>query len=77
MCVIYAKLILLAPQSDEVTRILSTATCAKIFLWHRLDPVLSKSESVKFLLIEPVIYLFTDSLVQKYFSLSNQLIFAV
>ena len=37
--------------------------------------LLSKSESVKFLLIEPVIYLFTDSSVEIYFLLSNQLIF--
>ena len=36
---------------------------------------LSKSESVKFSLIESVICLFTDSSVKKYFSLSNQLIF--
>ena len=36
---------------------------------------LSKSESVKFSLIESVICLFTDSSVQKYFSQSNQLIF--
>ena len=33
--------------------------------------ILSKSESVKFLLIESVICLFTDSSVKKYFSLSN------
>ena len=37
--------------------------------------LLSKSEWVKFLIIESVICLFTDSSVQKYFSLSNQLIF--
>ena len=37
--------------------------------------LLSKSESVKFSLIESVIYLFTDSSVTKYFSLLNQLIF--
>ena len=37
--------------------------------------LLSKSESVKFSLIESVIYLFTDPSVQKYFSLTNQLIF--
>ena len=37
--------------------------------------VLSKSESVKFSLIEPVICLFTDSPVTKYLSLLNQLIF--
>ena len=36
---------------------------------------LSKSESVKFSLIESVICLFTDSSVKKYFSLLNQLIF--
>ena len=36
--------------------------------------VLSKSESVKFLLIESVICLFTDSPVNKYISLLNQLI---
>ena len=36
--------------------------------------VLSKSESVKFLLIESVICLFTDSPVKKYISLLNQLI---
>ena len=39
------------------------------------ESILSKSESVIFSLIEPVICLFTDSSVQKYFSLSNQLIF--
>ena len=37
--------------------------------------ILSKSESVKFSLIESVIYLFTDSSVKKYFPLLNQLIF--
>ena len=37
--------------------------------------LLSKSESVKFLLIESVIWLFTDSPVKKYISLLNQLIF--
>ena len=36
--------------------------------------LLSKSESVKFLLIESVICLFTDSPVKKYISLLNQLI---
>ena len=36
---------------------------------------LSKSESVKFSLIESVLCLFTDSSVKKYFSLLNQLIF--
>ena len=36
---------------------------------------LSKSESVKFSLIESVISLFTDESVKKYFSLLNQLIF--
>ena len=40
-----------------------------------LNEVLSKSESVEFSLIESVICLFTDSSVQKYFSLTNQLIF--
>ena len=38
--------------------------------------VLSKSESVKFSLIESMICLFTDSSVNKYFSLLNQSIFA-
>ena len=37
--------------------------------------VLSKSESVEFSLTESVICLFTDSSVQKYVSLTNQLIF--
>ena len=37
--------------------------------------LLSKSESVKFSLIESVICLFTDSSVKKYFSLSNQSIY--
>ena len=37
--------------------------------------LLSKSESVKFSLIESVICLFTGSSVNKYFSLLNQLIF--
>ena len=36
--------------------------------------ILSKSESVKFLLIKSVICLFTDSPVKKYISLFNQLI---
>ena len=40
-----------------------------------MNTVLSKSESVKFSLIESVICLFTDSSVKKYFSLLNQLIF--
>ena len=38
------------------------------------DIVLSKSESVKFLLIESVICLFTDSPVKKYILVLNQLI---
>ena len=37
--------------------------------------MLSKSESVKFSLIESVICLFTDSSVKKYCSLLNQLSF--
>ena len=37
--------------------------------------ILSKSESVEFSLIKSVIYLFTDSSVQKYFPLTNRLIF--
>ena len=37
--------------------------------------VLSKSESVEFSLIESIICLFTDSSMQKYFSLTNQVIF--
>ena len=37
--------------------------------------ILSKSESVKFSLIESVICLFTDSSVKKYYSLLKQLIF--
>ena len=37
--------------------------------------VLSKSESLEFSLIESVLCLFTDSSVQKYFSLTNKLIF--
>ena len=41
----------------------------------KVTNVLCKSESVKFSLIEPVIFIFTDSSVQKYYSLSNQLIF--
>ena len=44
------------------------------FKIKNLDSSLSKSESVKFLLIESVIYLFTDSPVKKYISLLNQLI---
>ena len=40
-----------------------------------IQVVLSKSESVKFSLIESVICLFTDSSVKKYFSLLNQSIF--
>ena len=39
-----------------------------------LKNILSISESVKFLLIESVIFLFTDSPVKKYISLLNQLI---
>ena len=45
----------------------------KIFIFILLS-LLSKSESVKFLLIELVICLFTDSPVKKYISLLNQLI---
>ena len=37
--------------------------------------ILCKPESVKFSLIESVIYFFTDSSMKKYFSLLNQLIF--
>ena len=44
-------------------------------LFHSSIYLLSKSESVKFSLIESVTCLFTDSPVKKYFSLSNQLIF--
>ena len=40
-----------------------------------MEGLLSKSESVEFSLIESVICNFTDSSVQKYFSLTNQLIF--
>ena len=51
----------------------------RIIWWNnyilREDFLLSKSESVKFSLIESVICLFTDSTVKKYFSLLNQLIF--
>ena len=43
--------------------------------YSNIYSLLSKSESVKFSLIELVICLFTDSSVQKYFSLLNQLIF--
>ena len=43
-------------------------------VWSNKYPP-SKSESVEFSLIESVICLFTDSPVQKYFSLTNQLIF--
>ena len=51
----------------------STYLCPKyIKIWKMF---LSKSESVKFSLIEPVICLFTDSSVQNYFSLWNHLIF--
>ena len=39
------------------------------------EMLLSKSESVEFSLIKLVICLLTDSSVQKYFSLTNQLIF--
>ena len=45
------------------------------FLIKKLVSILSKSESVKFSLIELAICLFTDSSVNKYFSLLNQLIF--
>ena len=51
---------------------------SKIFKYTYLKkkfPLLSKSESVKFSLIESVIWIFTDSSVKKYFSLLNQLIF--
>ena len=41
---------------------------------YSMKYLLSKSESVKFLLIESVIYLFTDSPVKKYILLLNQLI---
>ena len=47
-------------------------------LWSSLSGsvrVLSKSESVKFLLIESVIWFFTDSSVKSYFTLLSQLIF--
>ena len=43
-------------------------------MFFTLYHLLSKSESVEFLLIELIICLFTDSSVQKYFSLTNQLI---
>ena len=39
------------------------------------EVLLSKSESVKFSLIESVICLFTEISVKKYFSLLNQFIF--
>ena len=44
-------------------------------LFFFIEALLSKSESVNFSLIESVIYLFTYLSVQKYFSLTNQLIF--
>ena len=44
-----------------------------VFAWFLL---ISKSNSVKFSLIESVICLFTDSSVKKYFSLSNQSIYS-
>ena len=47
---------------------------SKIFILTYFNILLSKSESVKFSLIESVICLFTDSSVKKYFSLLNQLI---
>ena len=50
-------------------------TSFSIFLNHFSSLLISKSESVKFLLIESVIWLFTDSSVKKYISLLNQLIF--
>ena len=45
------------------------------YLIFQYVSALSKSESVKILLIESVICLFTDSSVKTYFSLLNQLIF--
>ena len=45
------------------------------FILSEFEWVLSKFESVEFSLIESVICLFTDSSVQKYISLTNQLIF--
>ena len=45
-----------------------------MFKLEKSQDLLSKSESVKFLLIESVICLFTDSPVKKYISLLNQLI---
>ena len=47
----------------------------KIIVEFWAHAVLSKSESVKFSLIESVVCLFTDSSVAKYFSLLNQSIF--
>ena len=55
-----------------LVKILLTKKKFKNFLHYIL---LSKSESVKFSLIKSVIYLFTDSSVKKYFSLSNQSVF--
>ena len=45
---------------------------AAVFIKSHL---LSKSESVKFSLIESVICFFSDSSVKKYFSLSNKSVF--
>ena len=53
--------------------VLKKLTRASVSKFQEIN-LLSKSESVKFSLIESVICLFTDSSVKKYFSLLNQLI---
>ena len=40
-----------------------------------MKKLLSKSESVKFLLIESMVFFFTDSSMKNYFTMLNQFIF--
>ena len=55
--------------------VLRTQTCTNLKSIKFASFLLSKSESVKFSLIESMICLFTDSSVKKYFSLLNKLLF--
>ena len=60
--------------NESVNSIKISVKFREILCIHYFN-IFSKSESVKFSLIELVISLFTNSSVQKYFLLLNQLIF--
>ena len=60
--------------TDSNQYAIELVTYLLVLIVYFYEFTLSKSESVKFSLIEPVICIFTDSSVRKYSSLLNQLI---